>query len=75
MDLFNILLDLELKLGDEEQIRGLFERIFTGKLRPKQAKYFFKRWLEHAEALGDEAQVEHVKAKAEEYRSQHLKGK
>ncbi|KIW33568.1 uncharacterized protein PV07_00407 [Cladophialophora immunda] len=66
VDLFNVLLDLELKLGEEnkEQVRGLFERIFGGKLKPKQAKYFFKRWMEFEEKEGDERRVEEVKARA-----------
>ncbi|OAP62913.1 hypothetical protein AYL99_02140 [Fonsecaea erecta] len=66
VDLFNVLLDLELKLGEEnkEQVRGLFERIFGGKLKPKQAKYFFKRWMEFEEKEGDERLVEEVKARA-----------
>ncbi|KIY03941.1 uncharacterized protein Z520_00633 [Fonsecaea multimorphosa CBS 102226] len=66
VDLFNVLLDLELKLGEEnkEQVRGLFERIFEGKLKPKQAKYFFKRWMEFEEKEGDERRVEEVKARA-----------
>ncbi|KAL2429679.1 rRNA biogenesis protein rrp5 [Exophiala dermatitidis] len=67
VDLFNVLLDLELKQGDREQIRALFERVFSGRLKPKQAKYFFKRWLAFEEAEGDERQVEAVKARAAEW--------
>ena len=64
IDLYNVLLDLETKLNDKEQIRGLFERIFTRKLKPKQAKYFFKRWLTFEEKEGDERKIEDVKARA-----------
>ncbi|EXJ84170.1 hypothetical protein A1O3_04837 [Capronia epimyces CBS 606.96] len=67
VDVFNVLLDLELKQGDQEQIRALFERIFGGKLKPKQAKYFFKRWLAFEESEGDERRVEAVKARAAEW--------
>lgn len=67
VDLFNVLLDLEVKLGDQEQIRGVFERIFAGKLKPKQAKYFFKRWLAFEEEGGDERRVDAVKARAAEW--------
>lgn len=67
IDLFNVLLDLELKLDDKEQIRGLFERILGGKLKPKQAKYFFKRWLAFEEQEGDERRIEGVKARAAEW--------
>ncbi|RMZ76924.1 hypothetical protein DV737_g4583, partial [Chaetothyriales sp. CBS 132003] len=64
IDLYNVLLDLELKLDDKEQIRGLFERVFRGKLKAKQAKFFFKRWLAFEESEGDERRIEEVKAKA-----------
>lgn len=64
IDLYNVLLDLEVKLGNKEQIRAMFERIFSGKLKPKQAKYFFKRWLAFEEQEGDERKIEEVKARA-----------
>ncbi|RMZ88382.1 hypothetical protein DV736_g4390, partial [Chaetothyriales sp. CBS 134916] len=64
IDFYNVLLDLELKLGDKEQIRGLFERVFRSKLKAKQAKYFFKRWLAFEESQEDERRIEDVKAKA-----------
>jgi rRNA biogenesis protein RRP5 len=66
VDLYNVLLDLEMKLGDKEQIRAVFERVFDGggKLKAKQAKYFFKRWLTFEEKQGDERHVEDVKARA-----------
>jgi len=67
IDLFNVLLDLELKLDDKEQIRGLLKRVLGGKLKPKQAKYFFKRWLAFEEAEGDERQIEAVKTQAAEW--------
>lgn len=64
IDLYNVLLDLEVKLGDKEQIRALFERIFSSRLKPKQAKYFFKRWLAFEENEGDERKIDEVKARA-----------
>lgn len=64
IDLYNVLLDLEMKVGDAGQIRALFERTFTKKLKPKQAKYFFKRWLAFEEQEGDEQKIEEVKVKA-----------
>ncbi|RMJ27532.1 hypothetical protein PHISP_01589 [Aspergillus sp. HF37] len=83
VDLWNVLLDLEIKTGDAEQVRRLFERVLgtrdtkkgaaadTGKkLRPKQARFFFKKWLSFEEKLaagGDDKMVEEVKAKAAEY--------
>lgn len=85
IDLWNILLDLEIKNGDAEQVRRLFERVLgiqkgaaagaTGKkLKAKQARFFFKKWLAFEEkvatssANGDgEKMVEEIKAKAAEY--------
>lgn len=88
MDLWNILLDLEIKQGQEnrDQVRRLFERVTsltatamtmaTGpgagvgpatKLKPKQAKSFFKRWLEYEQKEGDAKSQERVQMKAAEY--------
>ncbi|KNG88637.1 rRNA biogenesis protein RRP5 [Aspergillus nomiae NRRL 13137] len=86
IDLWNILLDLEIKNGDAEQVRRLFERVLgirdskkgvasveaSKKLRPKQARFFFKKWLAFEEKLasadgGNEKMVEDIKAKAAEY--------
>lgn len=85
IDMWNILLDLEIKTGDAEQVRRLFERVLgiqkkggagvggTGKkLRPKQAHFFFKKWLSFEEKLasedgGNEKIVEEIKAKAADY--------
>ncbi|PYH44000.1 putative rRNA biogenesis protein RRP5 [Aspergillus saccharolyticus JOP 1030-1] len=81
IDLWNILLDLEIKNGDAEQVRRLFERVLgirdnkkggpaveaSKKVRPKQARFFFKKWLAFEEKLGNEKMVEEVKAKAADY--------
>lgn len=74
VDLYNVMLDMEMKLGqdgngNEENIRAVFERIFSGgtRLKPKQARHFFKRWLAFEESQGDERRVEQVKARAAEY--------
>lgn len=62
--------------GDRNgQVRRLFERIFNGgeteigakRIKNKQAKFFFKRWLEFEEEVGDERRVEGVKRRAEEW--------
>lgn len=71
VDLFNVLLDLEIKQGDNEQARALFERIFAGKVKPKQAKFFFKRWLEFEEKTGDEKSVDAVKLRAADWVKKH----
>ncbi|KAJ6099171.1 hypothetical protein N7467_000706 [Penicillium canescens] len=84
IDLWNVLLDLEIKVGDAEQVRRLFERVLglqsgkkgvsidaSKKLKPKQARFLFKKWLAFEEKLaadnGDEKMVEEVKARAVTY--------
>ena len=93
VDLWNILLDLEIKAGDADQIRRLFGRVLgisdlkrrskkgattitepvqgKAKLKSKQARFFFKKWLAFEEALaasdGNDKMVEEVKARAAEY--------
>lgn len=88
VDLWNVLLDLEIKAGDIEQVRRLFERVLgirdvkksaaaaatpEGKrLKPKQARFFFKKWLAFEEKLAgsggrNEKMIEDIKARAAEY--------
>nr|KMM66237.1 rRNA biogenesis protein RRP5 [Coccidioides posadasii RMSCC 3488] len=83
VDLWNILLDLEIKVGDVDQVRRLFERVLgigrgvgadgskagMKKLKDKQAKFFFKKWLTFEEKIsnGDDKMVDEVKARAAEY--------
>lgn len=81
LDLWNVLLDLEIKAGDAEQVRRLFERVLgirdakkggasvgeAKKVRPKQAKALFKKWLAFEEKSGSEKTVEATKAKAADY--------
>lgn len=74
VDLWNVLVDLEIRQGDKEQVRRLFERIFEGRVKNKQAKYFFKRWLAFEEQQGDERNVEKVKAKAADFVKKAAKG-
>jgi len=67
LDLWNVMLDLEIKLGNKEQIRRLFGRVTGSKLKAKKARYFFKKWLEWEEREGDEKSSENVKARAAEF--------
>ncbi|KAJ5945564.1 RRNA biogenesis protein RRP5 [Penicillium verhagenii] len=84
IDLWNVLLDLEISAGDAEQVRRLFERVLglqnkkgvisvdaSKKLKPKQAKFLFKKWLTYEEILasasGNEKIVEDIKARAAAY--------
>lgn len=67
LDLWNVLLDAEIKQGDQEQIRRLFERITSQNLKSKKAKFFFKRWLDYEEREGDAKSQERVRMLAAEY--------
>ncbi|KAN0110502.1 nucleic acid-binding protein [Hyaloscypha variabilis] len=68
LDIWNQLLDLEIQQGDQEIIRGVFERVVKTKgLKPKGAKSWFRRWSEWEEMNGDKKSQEKVKAKAEEW--------
>lgn len=68
LDIWNQLLDLEIKEGDDEIIRGVFERVTKVKgLKIKGAKAWFKRWSEWEEKNGDKKSLEKVRAKAEEW--------
>ena len=66
-DLWNVLLDAEIKQGDQEQIRRLFERITSQNLKSKKAKFFFKRWLDYEDKEGDAKTQERVRMLAAEY--------
>lgn len=85
IDLWNVLIDLEMKAGDAEQVRRLFERVLglqhrkgsvtvdpSKQVKPKQARFLFKKWLAFEEKLataegGDEKMVEETKARAAAY--------
>ncbi|KAF9598488.1 hypothetical protein IFM89_027922 [Coptis chinensis] len=54
----------EIRLGDEEVIRALFERATSLSLSSKNMKSLFKKYLEYEKGHGDEDRVEYVKGKA-----------
>lgn len=60
-----------MRLGEKERVRALFERVTEGgsanKLKSKKAKFFYKKWLDYEDKVGDEKSRERVKAKAAEY--------
>lgn len=66
-DLWSVYLDQEIKLGDADVIRSLFERAISLSLPPKKMKFLFKKYLEYEKSYGDEKQIESVKQKAMEY--------
>lgn len=64
LDLFNVMLDLEMKLGDVDQVRSVFEQVLSKNLKPQKAKPFFQRWLLFEKKNGDTKKVEEVEARA-----------
>ncbi|TYJ18682.1 hypothetical protein E1A91_A09G140100v1 [Gossypium mustelinum] len=66
-DLWSIYLDQEIRLGDEDVIRALFERAISLSLPPKKMKFLFKKYLNYEMSCGDEARIECVKRKAMDY--------
>ncbi|KAK1575786.1 hypothetical protein Q3G72_008289 [Acer saccharum] len=66
-DLWSIYLDQEIRLGDVDLIRSLFERAISLSLPPKRMKFLFKKYLEYEKSQGEEARIEYVKQKAMEY--------
>lgn len=71
-DLWSIYLDQEIRLGDVDVIRSLFERAISLSLPPKKMKFLFKKYLEFEKPLGDEERIESVKRKAMEYVESNL---
>ncbi|KAL8725782.1 MAG: hypothetical protein Q9181_006288 [Wetmoreana brouardii] len=67
LDLWNVLLDLEIKRGEKDKVRELFRRVTRLELKVRKMKYWFKRWAEWEETFGDEKAREKVAALAEEY--------
>ena len=63
LDLWNVLIDLEIKARCYDQARKLFDRITSERLRAKKAKFFFNKWLRYEEEQGDQRGVERVKSK------------
>ncbi|KAJ8754493.1 hypothetical protein K2173_005654 [Erythroxylum novogranatense] len=66
-DLWSIYLDQEIRIGDVDVIRTLFERATSLSLPPKKMKFLFKKYLEYEKSLGDVEHIEAVKRKAMEY--------
>ena len=67
LDIWNVVLDLEIKHGDKDQVRKLFARVTSSNLKARKAKYFFKKWLDYEEGNGDAKSCEKVKARAAQY--------
>lgn len=66
-DLWSIYLDQEIRLGDGDVVRALFERAISLCLPPKKMKFLFKKYLEYEKSIGEEERIESVKKKALDY--------
>ncbi|KAG2317978.1 hypothetical protein Bca4012_069048 [Brassica carinata] len=66
-DLWSVYLDQEIRLGEVDVIRSLFERAISLSLPPKKMKFLFKKFLEYEKSADDEERVEYVKQRAMEY--------
>ncbi|KAF3441966.1 hypothetical protein FNV43_RR15882 [Rhamnella rubrinervis] len=66
-DIWSIYLDQEIRLGDVNMIRNLFERATCLSLPPKKMKFLFNKYLDYEKSVGDEERIEYVKQKAMEY--------
>ncbi|KAF2425738.1 nucleic acid-binding protein [Tothia fuscella] len=72
VDVWDMYLDLEVGVhGDREKGRRLFERMAGMKMKPRRAKYVFKRWLQFEEGFGGKKDVDAVKKRAAEYVEAH----
>ncbi|KAI4160530.1 MAG: hypothetical protein LQ342_005637 [Letrouitia transgressa] len=70
LDIWNVWLDLEIQHGgegEEGRIRGMFEGMLKKKLRPRKAKWIFKKWVEWEEGFEGGKGVERVKRLAEKW--------
>jgi rRNA biogenesis protein RRP5 len=61
--------------GDVEKVRALFERMVQMKMRPKRARYVFKRWLGFEKETGSDKQVARVKTLAETWAEENERKK
>ena len=57
--------------GSRDSVRSLLERMTQGKMKPKRAKYVFKRWVEWEDKMGDGKQKERVVLMAREWVEKH----
>lgn len=66
-DVWSVYLDQEIRLGDVDVIRGLFERAVSLSLPMKKMKFLFKKYLQFEKSHGDEERIESIKQKAMDY--------
>ncbi|EGR29983.1 programmed cell death 11, putative [Ichthyophthirius multifiliis] len=66
-DIWSVYLDMEIKYGTLQTARNLFDRIITMQYKPKQMKFFFKKYLQFEANKGNSDRINYVKQKAQEY--------
>ncbi|WVZ62324.1 hypothetical protein U9M48_012085 [Paspalum notatum var. saurae] len=67
-DLWSVYLDQEIRLGDIDVIRSLFERATCLTLPPKKMQFLFKKYLNFEKSLGENNErIQLVQQKAMEY--------
>ena len=67
LDLWIVLADAEIRIGEKQRVRDVFERALKVKTKPRNAKFLFKKWIVWEEKVGDQKSRDVVKAKAKEY--------
>ncbi|KAG8794803.1 rRNA biogenesis protein rrp5 [Ceratobasidium sp. 428] len=73
-DLWSVYIDMEASQNNIQSIRNIFNRALSRRLTAKQAKFFFKKWLELERRIGDEAGADAVKEKAVGWMQAHTSG-
>lgn len=66
-DIWGVYIDQEIKHGQVETVRNLFERTIHLNLKPKKMRYFFKRYVAFESDHGAPDRVEYVKQRALEF--------
>jgi rRNA biogenesis protein RRP5 len=67
MDLWNIYLDMEIKVCDIDLCRRLFERVLIQKWSTKKMQFLFKKYSQFEKAHGSPEGVQHVVSSAKRY--------
>lgn len=65
--MWSVYLDMEVKHGSVDSARNLFNRVITMEFKPRQMKFFFRKFLQFEATKGTEQGVEEVKQKASEF--------
>ncbi|KYQ92172.1 HAT repeat-containing protein [Tieghemostelium lacteum] len=60
-DLWNIYIDMELKIKDEAKIRNLMDRCINLKVSDKNIKQFFKKYLNFEKQHGNDKSIQRIK--------------